>query len=142
LRALLDVNVLIALFDPDHVHHRGATEWLRGNITEGWASCAITQNGCVRIMSQPRYPNPFTVREIVSRLGEACSTEHHHFLPGNVSILDSGLIDHTRLLQPKQLTDIYLLALAHEHQCRFVSFDQSIAWECVRGARENSVITI
>ena len=58
MRALLDVNVLIALHDRDHVHHVRAGAWLADNIAHGWASCPLTQNGCLRIMSQPAYPNP------------------------------------------------------------------------------------
>jgi predicted nucleic acid-binding protein len=57
MHALLDVNVLIALLDSDHVHHARARAWLKENIRHGWASCPLTQNGCIRIMSQPGYPN-------------------------------------------------------------------------------------
>ena len=56
MRALLDVNVLIALHDQDHVHHAGAASWLSNNATHGWASCPLSQNGCLRIMAQPAYP--------------------------------------------------------------------------------------
>ena len=56
MRALLEVNVLIALLDAAHVGHATATRWLAGQIVQGWASCTIRQNGCVRIMSQPAYP--------------------------------------------------------------------------------------
>lgn len=56
MRALLDVNVLIALLDAAHVHHRNARAWLEANIEQGWASCPLTQNGCIRILSQPAYP--------------------------------------------------------------------------------------
>ena len=58
MRALLDINVLIALHDRDHVHHSHATSWLAANIKHGWASCPLTQNGCLRIMSQDGYSNP------------------------------------------------------------------------------------
>ena len=61
MRALLDINVLIALFDEDHTHHVETTGWLEENIDHGWASCPLTQNGCIRIMSQPRYPNASTL---------------------------------------------------------------------------------
>ena len=58
MRALLDVNVLIALLDRDHVHHSRARSWLVTHAASGWASCPLTENGCVRIMAQPAYPNP------------------------------------------------------------------------------------
>ena len=57
MRALLDVNVMIALLDPNHERHEIARRWLEENIQHGWATCAITQNGCLRIMSQPAYPH-------------------------------------------------------------------------------------
>src|SRR5262249_31680377 len=57
-RALLDINVLLALLDSDHVDHQLARDWINAEIQYGWASCAITQNGFVRIISQPRYPSP------------------------------------------------------------------------------------
>ena len=57
MRALLDVNVLIALLDGSHIYNRLVTDWLERNIDAGWASSPITQNGCIRILSQPNYPN-------------------------------------------------------------------------------------
>jgi predicted nucleic acid-binding protein len=53
MRALLDINVLIALHDRDHVHHIRAAEWFEAHIEHGWASCPLTQKGCLSIMSQP-----------------------------------------------------------------------------------------
>jgi len=55
MRALLDINVLLALLDADHIDHQRAQEWISGEIQHGWASCALTQNGFVRILSQLRY---------------------------------------------------------------------------------------
>jgi predicted nucleic acid-binding protein len=57
-RALLDVNVLLALLDSDHVDHERAGEWLDAELDTGWASCSITENGFVRIISQPDTPAP------------------------------------------------------------------------------------
>ena len=56
IRALLDVNVLIALLDAGHIHHRLATDWLVAHLERGWASCPLTQNGCVWIFSNPASP--------------------------------------------------------------------------------------
>lgn len=50
MRALLDVNVLVALLDAAHVHHGAASSWLDRNLERGWASCPITQNGCLRVL--------------------------------------------------------------------------------------------
>ncbi len=106
MRALLDVNVLIALLDADHVHHASAHRWLEANLKSGWASCPITQNGCVRIMSQRGYPNPLPAAEVAERLAEAASTKHHRFWPDDVSLLDPRRNDKSRLLGPRQVTDV------------------------------------
>jgi predicted nucleic acid-binding protein len=70
-RALLDVNVLIALLDADHSHHRRASQWLAEHIAAGRSSCAFMQNGCVRIMSQPDYPSPLPTAQVAARLAQA-----------------------------------------------------------------------
>ena len=71
MRALLDVNVLIALLDASHAHHGTATRWLEHKQTNGWASCPITQNGCIRIMSQPADSAPLPAAAVAPRLVEA-----------------------------------------------------------------------
>ena len=126
MRALLDINVLIALFDPIHQQHERAHTWLKSNIRSGWASCPITQNGFVRIITQPRYARPVTMSEAIERLREATSTTHHQFWPDDVSITDARRFRPDRIHGPSQLTDLYLLALATHHQARFVTFDASI----------------
>jgi uncharacterized protein len=133
-RALLDVNVLIALLDADHLHHARATAWLAQNIRVGWASCAITQNGCVRIMSQRGYPNALPTARVAQRLREAAETEHHRFIPGDLSLLDAGRFDTEQLLGHRQVTDAYLLGLAVARGLRLVTFDGSVVARVVRGA--------
>jgi toxin-antitoxin system PIN domain toxin len=142
MRSLLDVNVLIALFDSDHVHHATATQWLQLNGANGWASCPITQNGCLRIMSQPGYPNPLSIPELVSRLRQATATEYHHFIADNISLLDSGCINQSMLLNSQQLTDIYLLALAVKNSCCLVTLDRSIPGSAVIQADKDSLIVL
>ena len=51
--ALLDVNVLIAIFAPHHIHHEAAHAWFAANRSSGWATCPLTENGMVRILSNP-----------------------------------------------------------------------------------------
>lgn len=133
-RALLDINVLLALLDSDHVDHRRALDWLEAEIGGGWASCAITQNGFVRIISQPNYPSPISPGAAVALLERACSTTYHAFWACEVSLLDPWVVDRTRLHGPRQVTDAYLLALATRHEGRLVSFDRSLAIACVPGA--------
>ena len=89
MRALLDVNVLIALLDADHSLHSRATQWLEDHAGDGWASCPITENGCVRIMSHPGYPNALPVRAVMERLAEAGASSFHEFWADDVSLLDA-----------------------------------------------------
>ncbi len=142
MRALLDVNVLIALLDAEHLHHDQARRWLRENIRTGWATCPITQNGCLRIMAQPGYTNPLSTSQVAERLREATDTAHHEFWPDDISLLPTDVVDWRRLIGPKQLTDVYLLALAVTHGGRFVTFDAWIAPLVVPQAKERNICII
>ena len=142
MRGLLDINVLIALLDENHTHHNAASDWLAENIHQGWASCPLTQNGCVRIMSQPRYPNALSVSEVMIRLLSAVSTRHHGFIADDISLLDDAAVDRECLVSPRQLTDVYLLALAVEHDARLVTLDKSIPVAAVRQAQAESLVVI
>jgi len=142
MRALLDVNVLIALLDADHTSHRSAVSWFRDHASKGWASCPITQNGCVRIMSHPGYPNAHSVVEIAHRLRAVTEDPTHEFWPDSVSLLSERAVDPTRVHGPRQLTDVYLLALAVKNSGRLVTFDTSIALDAVRGATKKSLLQL
>ena len=142
MRALLDVNVLIALLDANHVSHRAAMDWLVANIKMGWASCPITQNGCIRIMSSPSYPNIRAIAQVSERLREATSTEAHKFWPDDVSLLDANRIDVSRLHGARQLTDAFLLALAVHHGGRLVTFDRAVPMAAVISATEEHLVVL
>lgn len=136
MRALLDVNVLIALLDQAHIAHELATRWWAGAVGQGWASCPITQNGCIRIMSQPAYTGALPVAEVATRLAEATGHDSHQFWADDISLLQPGVLDWPRVLGHRQVTDNYLLALAVRHQGRFVSFDDRLDGSAVAGATE------
>jgi uncharacterized protein len=138
---LLDVNVLIALLDADHSMHRRATQWFASEAVKGWASCPITQNGCLRIMSHAGYRNALPVKAIMERLGEASASPLHEFWPDDITLLDPKIADATRIHGPRQITDVYLLALAVRRGGRFVTFDESISIEAVRSAATKHLVT-
>jgi toxin-antitoxin system PIN domain toxin len=141
MRALLDVNVLLALLDSDHVDHRTARSWLERDIEQGWASCAITQNGFVRVVTQERYPSPVSTKEATERLRSATATRHHRFLPSDASLLDEAILA-DRIHGSRQVTDVYLLALALAHGCRLVTFDRAIPRSAVVGASSEHLLTL
>lgn len=142
MRALVDVNVLIALLDSDHASHRTAMSWFVAHAQEGWASSPITQNGCIRIMSSPSYPNPLPAQGVIRRLAEATLADVHEFWPDQVSVLDPEIVDATRIHGPRQLTDIYLLALAVHRKGRFVTFDTGIPLAAVRTAQAHHMVVL
>ena len=142
MRALLDVNVLIALLDADHSLHARATEWFAGHARSGWASCPITQNGCIRIMSHPGYPNAVTVRAVMEGLAEATAGNHHQFWPDDVSLLTAGVADPARIHGPRQITDLYLLALAVRHKGQFITFDASVSLDAIKSAEKRHLVIL
>ena len=142
MRALLDVNVLIALLDGSHVHHKQVTDWLVSNIDQGWASCPITQNGCIRIISQPGYPNSVAAKQVADRLAEATLHLSHQFWPDAISLLNTDLLNWEWVLSSRQVTDVYLLALAVQQGGRFVTLDRDIAINAVAGASADHLLVI
>lgn len=137
MRALLDVNVIIALLDPDHAFHERAHAWWAGNRTHGWASCPLTENGVVRIMSHPGYSKAtrFTPGDLLGRLQQFAAQSDHEFWPDSISLRDDRLFNTERIHTSRQLTDVYLLALAVAHKGRLVTFDQGISLSCVHHAK-------
>src|SRR5690606_4561594 len=101
---------------------------------QGWASCPLTQNGCVRIMSQPAYPNSHPPALIAARLREATQSPLHEFWTDSLSVLAAERFAWNQLFHGRQITDAYLLALAVEHGARFVTFDHAVPLQAVAGA--------
>ncbi len=142
LKALPDVNVLIALLDEDHPHHDTAANWFVLNSELGWATCPLTQNGCIRILSQTRYPNSLSIGEVVEGLRAVTLIKSHEFIADDVSLLNQGVVDVSSISSHRQLTDIYLLALAVEHDMRFVTLDRGVRLEAVSGASAERLVVI
>jgi toxin-antitoxin system PIN domain toxin len=141
-RWLFDVNVLIAILDTDHVHHDRVSSWLLAQPAAGWASCPLTQNGCVRVMSQAGYPNPLPVPVVMERLGRATLHPSHRFWAADISLLDDSVTDRSRIHGPRQLTDLYLLALAVKNDGCFTTFDATIPLSAIRGATPAHLVVI
>jgi uncharacterized protein len=142
MRALLDVNVLIALLDPSHVHHAMARQWLTANIRHGWASCAITQLGCIRVMSSSAYPARKPAGLVAARLAEATRTPHHEFWGECPAPVADGLMGWGDLLTSRHSTDVYLLALAVHNKGRLATFDGHVPLGAAGGATTRSLAVI
>jgi hypothetical protein len=141
--ALLDVNVLVALFDPAHANHEEAHRWFGQNRKHGWATCPITVNGCIRVLSNPAYPTVnATPSEVTDRLRSLCSSADHHFWADSVSLLDESLFRTAMIGGHQKITDAYLLGLAVRNHGRLATFDRSIPLKAVQGADPGSVVLI
>ena len=142
MRSLLDTSILIALLDASHIHHRLTAQWLQTNGGAGWASCPITLNGCIRILSQPSYPNRLPMQRVVEGLLQAMQNPLHEFWADGVNTATTTTIDWSYTVRPAQLTDVYLLALAVTHDARFVTLDQGIASACVPQTRAGQLVVL
>ena len=141
--ALLDVNVLVALFDPDHLHHELAHAWFGGPDRQQWATSPLTENGLVRVVSNPKYPGRrTTLEDALQRLRTFCNHQEHAFWADSVTMLDADVVRTASIQGHRQLTDVYLLALAVAHDGVLVTFDRSIAPSAVLGANEGHLIRL
>ncbi len=142
MRGLLDVNVLIALLDATHGSHPAARAWLQAHAVDGWASCPLTQNGCLRVLSQPAYSSPQPIVRVAELLRRATSTDHHAFWADELSLLDPAVVDVERVHGSRQITDAYLLGLAVSKGGRFVTLDRRIPLSPVPGASAKHLVVI
>jgi uncharacterized protein len=133
---LLDVNVLIALIDPTHVGHDAAHRWFEATGAASWATCPLTENGVIRIVGHPRYPNsagsPAAVAPLVARLR---TLSGHVFWNDDFSLTECPVVDPTRITTPAQVTDTYLLALAIANKGQLATFDRRLSPTAVRRGR-------
>jgi predicted nucleic acid-binding protein len=93
-------------------------------------------------MWHPGYPHPLPVPGVIARLREATHSPYHEFWPDDVSLLDPRIADASRIHGPRQLTDLYLLALAVGRGGRFATFDASVPVSAIKGAEKKHVVTL
>jgi toxin-antitoxin system PIN domain toxin len=131
---LLDVNILIALIDPTHINHARMHDWFEADGRRSWATCPITENGAIRIVSNPQYFNsPTAPSVVVASMQSLLAQPGHVFWPDDISLLDSAKIDSSRLLTAAQVTDSYLLALAQAHNGKLATLDRRLIVDAVVG---------
>ena len=138
--ALLDVNVLVALFDPDHVHHETAHDWFEDHRQFGWATCGITENGFVRVAAHVVEDAPLTrPPALVERLRTFQKSGGHRFWPDAVSLTDPRTFNPAMIRGHRQVTDVYLLGLALTLGGCLATFDGTIPLEAVVGATRETL---
>jgi uncharacterized protein len=124
---LLDVNVLVAIAWPNHVHHAMARAWFIDHRFGGWATCPVTESGFVRVSSNvkaiPAAVSPAAALELLIQLRRQPG---HVFWPDDVSLADSSDVPRARLISHTQVTDAHLLALVRQHSSRIATFDRGL----------------
>jgi hypothetical protein len=137
---LLDLNILIALFDTRHPFHDAAHNWFAAQQGVRFATCPQTENGFLRILSQPLYPSGTrSIRELESVLRAFIETlgDRHEFWPDDVSLLDRSLVDTVGISSPGKITDAYLLALTKKRGGKMVTLDRRMPFRAIVGGSED-----
>ncbi len=138
---LLDTNVIIARMDPGHQFHSRVSAWMRATRQLRIATTAITELGFLRIYGHPKYiGGPGSPAGAALDLGLLRSFPGHAFLADSPSIIGAYMVTDLTHVSPKQLTDLYLLALAVWHKTRFVTLDEKIPAQLVKDGSASCVI--
>lgn len=123
-RYLLDVNVLVALLDEDHVHHKTVLAWF---YTPGrqWAICPFTEAGLLRHMTRPKIGD-MSMEEATAMVARLAQESGYHYQPISADWQTLCGRFFKRLFGHKQITDAYLLGLAAHEGLVLVTFDKAI----------------
>ncbi len=123
----MDVSFLVALAWETHQFHQVARDWLEKNKGLGWATCAITQLGFIRISCQPSIfgAHARTPEQARLLLTHYIAEKNHTFFSELPS--PSNCAEFSRIMGPNKVTDAYLISLARFHHSRFVTFDKRLA---------------
>jgi hypothetical protein len=132
---LLDVNLLLALSDPMHIHHEAAHRWYAEKGHLSWATCPITENEFLRIASHPNYPNrPGDVPAVLAILRQLCEVPGHRFWGEDISILD--ILETDAIITHAQVTDVYLAGIAVQREGMLATLDRNNPIHAIRGGKE------
>jgi toxin-antitoxin system PIN domain toxin len=118
---LLDANVLIALFDDNHIHHSAAREWFLA-LREHYATCPIVEGALTRWIV--RLEGQAGVPIAVEELRKLAADSRHRFWPDDLNYAD---VNFKGVLGHRQITDAYLASLARKHGGRLATLDRGLA---------------
>lgn len=125
---LLDVNILIALTWPQHVHHAQAHTWFDRVERQAWATCPLTQLAFVRISSNPRIiPDAVSPRAAATMLAKIVALSGHTFWADDLPLNGLAAMSGTALTGHRQVTDAYLIELARHHGGMLATLDAGLA---------------
>ena len=122
--ALLDVNVLLALAWPNHQHHGVAHAWFAAHAKRGWATCAITQLGFVRLSANPAFTDQAVrPREAASLLAQWTALATHRFW---TSPRADDPANYAHAIGHLQVNDAWLVGAARAHSGKLVTLDSRL----------------
>lgn len=126
---LLDVNVLISLAWPNHVHHQAAQKWFRARSPQPWATTPVTESGFVRVSSnKSAIPTAVTPSEALLLLSRLRQVPGHVFLPDDLElVVGTAYVRAERIVTHRLVTDAHLLAVAQRYGGRLATLDRGIA---------------
>lgn len=140
---LLDTNVLVALLWPTHAQHQAAARWFTKHRAKRWATCALTEAGFVRVVSNPAFSrDAVTPREAAELLAANLAAPDHDFWACDLSFGSAVAASGPRLVGHQQVTDAYLLGLARKHRGMLATLDHKIAALTVAGSDERKALEL
>jgi toxin-antitoxin system PIN domain toxin len=121
-----DLNLWLALIDPDHAHHARARRYWENEAATEIAFCRVTMLGLLRLLTSPRvmHDAPFTP-------AEAWDAYHAFTVLPEVCFVEDSLAAEKRFelwsrvpdFPAHRWTDAWIAALATSAGARVVSFD-------------------
>lgn len=139
--ALLDVNVLIALAWPTHIHHEAAHAWFNQEQQHGWATCPLTQSALVRLSSNSKIlADAVSLADALALLKVLTAIPSHQFWADSLALLDGAVFKSGYVVGHRQITDAYLYSLAIHRNGRLVSFDAGLHSLYPSAAEEHLVV--
>ena len=141
--SLLDINVLVALAWPNHVHHRAAHRWFARHARQGWATSSIVELGFVRVSSNARaIPAAVSPQEAAALLRRITALPHHHFWADDIRFAESRGIALSRVVGHQQVTDAHLVGLAVRYKGALATFDRGARSLVPDGQVPDKVVTV
>ncbi|MGH7550507.1 MAG: TA system VapC family ribonuclease toxin [Gemmatimonadota bacterium] len=140
---LPDLNVLIALAWPNHVHHQAALSWFERNKGGEWATTPFTQAGFVRLSSNELLVGESkSPGEAMILLGRIVALPGHVFWTDDISIVETSFLQREKVHGYRQVTDAHLLALALRHGGRLITMDRGVRSLVPDGHEEREVVCV
>lgn len=126
---LLDVNVLVALAEPGHEHHRKVQDWFGASSKGSLGLCPLTEAGFLRVTTNPAFrPGPRRIEQAIAVLQLLKGHPQYCYWEMKESWIDLTAPYAWRVLGHQQVTVAYLLGLAIQGNGILVTFDRGLKY--------------